>query len=370
MEARGVAVVGGGVSGLAVMRELHSLGDEVELFEARDRLGGRIESMMCGEQRVDLGPTWFWPAQRRVRALIERASVRTIPQHDPGDVLVLESANDPVRRLRTEALHGGARRVAQGMQCLVEALSSELPVDRIHLEHALRSVRRKPDHLELEFDVRGESKTVRVSQVVLAMPPRIVAEQVEFEPELGNEVEAALHATQTWMGTAAKVVLCYPNPFWREAGHSGSAFVQHEQAVLGELFDASDEIGGAWALGAFIALSPEQRSHYEHGLTLLMRHQVEQLFAATPDASRAQAATELQIAYRDWSRERFTCARRDRREYVSRPVHSEYGSPELTAPLWSGRLFLAGSETAREEGGYLEGALASAERVVAQIASD
>lgn len=56
-----VAVVGGGLSGLALARSLHRRGRSFSVFEARDRLGGRILSVKQGEAGIDLGPTWFWP---------------------------------------------------------------------------------------------------------------------------------------------------------------------------------------------------------------------------------------------------------------------------------------------------------------------
>ena len=45
--------------------------------------------------------------------------------------------------------------------------------------------------------------------------------------------------------------------------------------------------------------------------------------------------------------------------------HPEYGLPPETEYLWDGRLRFAGTEADREHGGYLEGALAAAEKAVA-----
>jgi monoamine oxidase len=356
-----VVVIGGGLSGVSVARELCQRGLDLALFEARPRLGGRVESVACEQgTALDLGPTWYWPAaQPRMLALTERLGLRSLPQHDPGDVLVLEHAGDAPKQLQSESLHAGARRLLGGMQGLLDALARDLPRERVHLEHALCSVTDRAAHLELSFACRGERRVVRARRVVLAIPPRLIAEQVRFEPELDEDLEASLHATPTWMGTAAKVVLRYAGAFWRAAGHSGNAFVQHEQAVLGELFDSSDEASGLFALGAFLALGPQQRERYSVGLPLLMQHQIPQLFEA------AQAKPLLH--YRDWAREPWTCSRRDLREHVPHAAHPDYGAPELSRPYWSERLYFAGSETAEHEGGYLEGALVAAERVLLQL---
>ena len=54
----------------------------------------------------------------------------------------------------------------------------------------------------------------------------------------------AMRAAGTWMAAQAKVAVGYDRPIWREAGHSGNAFVTHEQAVIGEIFDKVYSLGG------------------------------------------------------------------------------------------------------------------------------
>lgn len=54
-----VGVVGGGVSGLVVARELALAGAEVLVCEAAERLGGRVESAELAGRRVDIGAEAF-----------------------------------------------------------------------------------------------------------------------------------------------------------------------------------------------------------------------------------------------------------------------------------------------------------------------
>lgn len=54
-----IAVVGGGITGLAAAWELLAGGAEVELFESSDRLGGCIVTEDVGGRPVDLGPDAF-----------------------------------------------------------------------------------------------------------------------------------------------------------------------------------------------------------------------------------------------------------------------------------------------------------------------
>src|SRR5659263_252318 len=57
-----VAIVGAGLCGLALARLLTGRGLEVQVIEARERLGGRVYTEHCEftGQALDLGPTWFW----------------------------------------------------------------------------------------------------------------------------------------------------------------------------------------------------------------------------------------------------------------------------------------------------------------------
>ena len=60
MTARRVAVVGGGITGVAAAHRAASLADDVVLFEASDRVGGRVASdPFAGLDHVDSGPDAF-----------------------------------------------------------------------------------------------------------------------------------------------------------------------------------------------------------------------------------------------------------------------------------------------------------------------
>jgi monoamine oxidase/CRP-like cAMP-binding protein len=52
---RRILVIGAGIAGLGAARALHDLGYEVEVVEARERLGGRI----CTVDRIDYGAHWI-----------------------------------------------------------------------------------------------------------------------------------------------------------------------------------------------------------------------------------------------------------------------------------------------------------------------
>ncbi|MFG1461897.1 FAD-dependent oxidoreductase [Xanthobacter sp. DSM 24535] len=350
------AIIGGGLCGLALAHSLSRQGRQAALFEARARLGGRILSVTdeASGQAMDLGPTWFWPqSQPLVSSLIAEAGLSNIPQHDAGVVLHLRDPDKRAEQMADRQVHGDARRLEDGMGRLVDILAANLSPSQIYREHVLTRVADRGDHVSLTFRVGDHTVSVEARQVVLALPPRLVEQDVRFEPELDTALCDAMRGTETWMASRAKVMIAYPHAAWREAGLSGNAFVTHEQAVVGEVFDACDGRAEKAALGGFIALSPPLRESFAVGLPTLIDNQMVQLFGET-----GEGGTQY---YQDWANEPFTCSTRDRDAPVAE--HSDMGNPLLRRPLWGGRLHFGGSETATTGAGYLEGALEAARRI-------
>lgn len=349
------AIVGAGLCGLKLAHQLRAQGSAFAVFEARSRLGGRILSVTSdvAGMALDLGPSWFWPdTQPRITRLVEDFGLQSFPQHDTGEVLNLIDHDKPAEALARPDLHGGARRIEGGMSALVAALSRDLPATAFHFDHVLTGVVDLGDHVALSFRCGSEVKEVLARRVVLALPPRLVEERVRFEPPLDGQLREAMRETYTWMADQAKAMIGYERAFWRAAGQSGNAFVHHEHVVFGEIYDACDASGDKAALGAFFALSAEQRAAFRGGMPMLIASQMVQVFG--PDADSGEQHIQ------DWADEPYTCSTRDR---TPPDNHPEYGHPALRRPQWGGKLLFGGSETASYGGGYLEGALEAAARI-------
>jgi monoamine oxidase len=353
-------IVGGGLCGLALAGSLNARGSSFVLFEARARLGGRILTVPdpLSGTAIDLGPAWFWPeTQPRMARLVEDLGLASFPQWDRGKVLRLAEAQGDPEAMSLDSVHGGARRLAGGMGSLVEALSARVPAEAVKLEHELIEVVDAGDHVTLYFRRNERSVAVQARTAVLALPPRLLEQRVRFTPALDVRIREAMRGTPTWMAAQAKAVVRYPRAFWQERELSGSAFALYPEAILGEIYDASDEDSGRGGLGGFLALAPELRAPFVQGMGLLVQSQLARLYG--------HEAEEGDFYYQDWAEEPYTCSTLD----LEPPAgHPDYGHRYLRLSHWNDKLYFGGTETAAFGGGYLEGALEAAGRVRQDLA--
>jgi len=379
-----VVIVGGGLCGLALAHSLQARRLDWQLIESGPALGGRILTVRGPEgQALDLGPTWYWPAtQPSITRVVTDLGLASLPQADDGRLLCLDDAGQPPRTVsldpagrlveaehpRPGAVHGGARRLADGMGALVQALVSHLPAERLRCGQTLQQLERRGDSVLLTVDGPGGGQRLQARRVVLALPPRVAAERIDFAPGLPSALRAALENTRTWMATAAKAAVAYPASFWSGRPGSGSAWSTHAQAVLSEVFDASPPptAGRGAALAGFVALGAADRQRFGASLPLLVDSQLTMLFGA--EAGLADGAARVQrIRLQDWALQPGTCSAQDLAD-DGLPGHPVYGDqPALAEGHWDGHLWFGGSETAGQGGGYLEGALSAAGRLRRQL---
>ena len=336
-----IAIVGAGVSGLYAASELHQKGYDVTVFEARDRVGGRIFT----KGGFDLGPTWYWPdTEKTISELVDTLGLESFLQHTTGEmVLERQTTTAPERHVLPEESIVRSKRVVGGMTSLVESLSAKLPADIIHLGHRLTSIDRQADRVQLTFQ---NGAVHHADDVILAIPPRLVAD-VAIEPGLLAQTRKALKTTPTWMASQAKALIVYETPFWREEGLSG--FGMSWVGPLQEIHDASS-IDGQGALFGFFRLSPGEREALGEGqVKTRVIEQLEKLYGP-------KANDFLRFHYMDWSTESETATSDD---FLPLTAFPAYGPIEL-----GDRLHLIGSETDAQFGGHIEGALRSANRIV------
>ena len=89
-----VAVVGGGLSGMAAARDLMRSGlSNFVVLEARDRVGGRTVTQYADGIPVDGGGTWVNPNQTAVIDLLHELGIERFPQYTEGDAFAVIAGN-------------------------------------------------------------------------------------------------------------------------------------------------------------------------------------------------------------------------------------------------------------------------------------
>ena len=236
--------------------------------------------------------------------------------------------------------HGGAQQVSLRMAAeLGERVILSAPVHTITQDNA---------------GVRVESDTgaVAARYAIVAIPPAL-AGRLRYRPILPG---ARDQLTQRMpMGSVIKVYCLYDTPFWRDEGLTGQAI--SDAGIVRVTFDSSPQDGPGGVLMGFIEADEarvwSQRPHEERRAAVL----------ACLGRYFGERATRPGTYYEmNWSEEEYT--RGCPVAFLPPGVWSMYGAA-LRAPV--GRLHWAGTETATEWNGYMDGAVQSGQRAAAEV---
>ena len=353
METVDTLIVGGGLSGIYAAFLLSGKNKPVVVLEARERIGGRILSPGHQGFRSDLGPSWYWPAiHPKMANLVKTLGLTSYRQFESG-MGCFQRSNGAVQTVGGYAMEPRSWRISGGMVNLVTKLCEHIPRHTIRLNHPVCQIEKlstgtlvSVGELEKEPWSRFSANTV-----ILALPPRLAAATILFTPDLSHLLTQAMLKMGTWMAGQAKFCALYEEPFWRQRGLSGQAF--SERGPLGEIHDGSNNSQGPYGLSGFLGIPAVQRSQQKR-LTEAILSQLAIIYGKPAE----QPAT---FFYQDWARERFTATPLDQPPMIA---HPHYHPPAGQTSFWDGTIHFAGTETAIQHGGYLEGALNAAERAV------
>jgi monoamine oxidase len=339
-----------GVLGLADLQKALVVMDLVARRVPLDAPWTAASAQKWDEQTLE---TWkrrlLWNSQ--VRELFDVA-VQVVFGAEPSEISLLYFlfyARGGGGLMKLVEIERGAQRdrFVSGAQTLSIRLAQRLG-ERVVLGAPVRALRQHVDAAQIEHD-RG---IVRARRVVFAMPPAAIA-RVRFEPGLPAARE--LLSERMPMGATTKVLVTYARPFWRERGLSGE--VVSTGGPVAVVFDNVSHGGAQPALVAFVV---GQRAR--------------ELSRRTPDERRAavlaqltawfgaEAGTPEDYVEQDWAAEEFTwgCP-----VGVAAPGLLTRAGAALREPI--GRVHFAGTETATEWPGYLEGAIQAGRRAAREV---
>jgi len=360
-----VLIIGGGLSGLHCAYQLSKRKVDFLLLEGRGRLGGRILSYdhqgnSAGRHAdgYDMGPTWFWPGQARMESLVGELGLveKVFLQFGAGDSLYEDGKT--IQRGVAGFSMSGSYRMAGGLQQIILALQQNLPAEAICRDAQATRLSLEAGGIVAGYRRNSELLEIRSELTVLAMPPRLALQSIEFAPALADDRVAELEAIPIWMAGHAKLLAIYDRPFWRERGFSGDVISQ--TGPLREIHDASPRAGGPYALFGFFGVPAKQRQ--QQGAELIPAA-IDQMIRLFGDEARTPAS----VFIKDWAEDRHTATDADREMLSFHPAPALRRSAE---PEWDRRVLWAGSEassSAERVNGFLEGAIESSERAIAAI---
>ncbi|MBB5212419.1 flavin monoamine oxidase family protein [Microbulbifer hydrolyticus] len=355
MHSLRIAIVGAGLSGLYAAYRLEQMGiSDYVLIEARDVVGGRIASGNHGQDRFDLGPTWFWPdIQPQLDALIHELALERFAQFEDGDTLIERTPGVPPTRIQGYVNVPASMRLSGGMGQLIEALHQRIDPARVVTGQAVRQLKATDQSVELLCEnSSGSSTRWQAGQVLMAVPPRLTMEHIAFSPALPQAQAEQWRATATWMAPHAKYIATYTTPFWREHGLSGEA--RSAIGPLSEIHDASTP-GDSAALFGFFGIPAEVRKSVPPAvLRSHCRAQLTRLFGP-------QAATPSAEFIKDWAWDIYTASSADRNEAGQ---HSQPPVPTIPSGPWCNKIVGIGSEWSPQFPGYVAGAIDAVNRAM------
>jgi monoamine oxidase len=342
-----IIIIGAGLSGLLTAYRLKKEGIPFKVLEARDRIGGRINTIYgTDETPVEMGATWFNSQHQHLIKLLEELGIEPFEQYMEGEAFFQPFSTAPAESIQIPS-QPPSYRIAGGSSHLISTLYRQLDGKDVLLNQSVKQIKFHKNVLQVIAKELFEG-----DRVVLAIPPKLWAKRISFEPELPIDLMNIAQQTQTWMEDSIKVALTYKQPFWQKENLSGTLF--SNTGPVTEFYDHCNLDRTKYALCGFINSSLRQLSAVER-----REHVMQQLKSVFGE----QALDFMDYKECVWSQEANTFEASDQGHFP----HQNNGHPIFRQSFFEDKLLIASAESAPQFPGYMDGAVQAADRVAQEI---
>jgi monoamine oxidase len=335
-----IIIIGAGLSGLLTAYRLKNAGIPFKILEARDRIGGRINTVNgTDDTPVEMGATWFGDQHKHLKALLEELGIEYFEQYMDRIVYYQASPTSSVESIQIPR-QAPSYRISGGTSNLINTLYQKLDESDIVLNQSVKEIKSLGGSVHVITD-----KVYEGSQVVLAIPPKLWAKRILFESNLPDDLMQIAEQTHTWMEDSIKIALTYKSPFWLAEGRSGTLF--SNAGPITEFYDHCNHKRSRYALCGFINSSFKELGDRERRALVI---------AQLKDVFGAKAEEFLDYEECVWSEEKNTFETAGSPHYP----HQNNGNQIFRQSFFEDKLVFSSSESASESPGYMDGAVCSA----------
>ena len=235
---------------------------------------------------------------------------------------------------------------AEGLDWVFKKMAEELG-DSLKLNSKVISI----EKLDSMLKIKTSNKEYFCERVVLAIPPQIL-NYINFSPVLPKNYTDVILNVNT--GKVVKMIAIYSSPWWRKSGFSG--LINSSDELINLVIDSSDT---KTSQGILVGLSTGTNAAK---LNLLTENEKELLFKNIVHKAFNKNEVIENFFVHDWVNDPFSLGGYSSHYNLGYSLKAE----ELFNQPYES-IHFAGTETANEWRGYIEGALESAERVVREI---
>uniref|UniRef100_A0A4W3I8T2 Amine oxidase n=1 Tax=Callorhinchus milii TaxID=7868 RepID=A0A4W3I8T2_CALMI len=187
--------------------------------------------------------------------------------------------------------------------------------------------------------------------VISAIPPAL-SMKIHYDPSLPVLKNQLIQRVP--MGSVIKCMMYYKENFWRKKGYCGSMVIQDEKSPIGLTLDDTKPDGTFPAIIGYVCLQNTQSFHF------IVNPKICEIYAKVLGSE--EALHPVHYEEKNWCEEQYSggCYT----AYYPPGIMTQFGKV-LREPFK--KIYFAGTETATEWSGYMEGAVQAGERAAREV---